>query len=424
MRAVFPSLLLLAGLGALVARAQESTAQDTTLLTGPAEPSKDLCPTRHEYGGFHVERGQASGRNEARALQEARMAAFRQLEDLVCAGMEATPRCLAARRNIVPFGAGSYDARRRSACASVAIDDRRLNSIDEDLRTLDAALASLAAGVGSAVGDQPLVVLQPTWAETGCTAGEVGAHLHNGLQGHLVGVGLATDAADPRTVLLRLRLSTVADRVQVQAFTRPVGRATWTPLPQGQVSFARDLFRIPEGHGGRCAPDTDLGLVDGLKGGTDGLTVDLVAAGEGGIYCEGEQMTPSIRLSAPARVRVYTLHEGKDWLVWPWKPEADRVYGPEDPPRLPPFTAVLSADARDTRLVVVATPAAQVPSQPAQLPCVLAPSLNLKQLDPGAAADAASFAIVPAGERICRGRGTPQAPEPAGPRSEPACVLP
>ncbi len=368
---------------------------DPTVLTRPVVTADDACPTRSEHRDFRVERGEAEGKNEATTIQSARTVAFDRLDHKVCDGAERTPRCLAARRNIAPYGAGRFDRKRKSACASVVIEASHLNSIDADLAMLDDAVAGLAHALRQDAGNRPIAIDTPIWAASGCTAGEVGAHLVNLLEGKLVGSTLAQDGAR-----VRMNLSVAADRVQVAPALQQ--GQDWAPLPG--LSFPLDLFRLDPVEAGTCQDDASIGITEGHRAGSGGLEVDLGAGGEGGLLCEGEDVSPRVQLSGPARIRLYTLQaDGQGFLVWPWQPEDDLIYSPERPPALPDFTAVRTWDGGDTRLLVVASPPASDPV-PATI-CRLDVPFSTDDLPAVAALDTASFHVAAAGVRLCRSRG-------------------
>ncbi|MFH1466036.1 MAG: hypothetical protein ABIO70_16750 [Pseudomonadota bacterium] len=366
-----PLTLLLFPLAALAQDDAHVYATDRSILRPPLIPSEELCPTRSESRKFRVERGVAQGGAAEGAIAVARRAALEILEDKVCVGIETSPRCLAARRNIVPLGAGQWETRgaRGWACASVAIEEAVLNSQQRDLAQLDADLSVLAQALFAP--GATLQILPPTWKSTGCSAGEPGAHLHTLLHQKLAGVPLAARGT-PGARQVRLELTVAGGQAALAVSTRDPGAAGWIPL--SALTFPADLFQLSPDDARICP--AEAGVPTGEQPGAGGLTVQLYAVGQGGLYCEGETVSPRIELSGPARLRLYSVEsDGTGFRVWPHRAEDDRVFSPTEPPVLPAFTAVQAPDGGDSRLVVAAFP-------------------------PDAALD-------PAGERLCFGRGDP-----------------
>jgi hypothetical protein len=282
----------------------------------------------------------------------------------------------------------------------VAIEKKLLDYQKNELDTLAKELDRLAMTVRTAAGSTPTQLLAPRWQDTGCPAGEVGAHLYTLLQQRLVGVKLA-DADGPLEGgrQLRLDLSTAGDQVAVAALAKSAGEGTWTPVGV-PISFAADLFQLQPDDARTCPVEDDLHLPGGQRPGAAGLEVQLFMAGQGGLFCDGEQATPRIELSAPARLRLYTLQaDGQGFQVWPWRAEDDKVYSPAAPPQLPPFTATRSFDGTDSRLVVAAFPADSDALAPATF-CRLAAPLDVSTLT-GAAIDSVAYHVAAAGERLC-----------------------
>ena len=399
-----PTLALLLPVGALAQDEGPAYVADRSLLRPPVVPSEELCPTRSESRKFRVERGEAGGLQAPEAIATARRAALESLEDKVCAGLETSPRCLAARRNIVPLGAGQWERRgaRGWACASVAIEEALLNSEQHDLEQLDADLSALAEGLRGRLGGAPFQLLPPTWKSTGCSAGEPGAHLHTLLMGKLAGT-LPADATTT-AAQVRLELSVAGGQAAVAVSTRDPGAFAWTPLDLPALTFPADLFQLTPADARICPAEAGLPAAD--QPGAGGLAVQLFAVGQGGLYCEGETVSPRIELSGPARLRLYSIEaDGQGYRVWPHRAEDDRVYTPTDPPRLPTFTAMQAPDGGDSRLVVAAFPP-DTALDPAAF-CRLPAALDAASLPGSPALTSATFHVLPAGERLCLGRGDP-----------------
>jgi hypothetical protein len=220
------------------------------------------------------------------------------------------------------------------------------------------------------------------------------------LLGKLAGV-LPAESDAPAT-LVRLELSVAGGLVAVAVAGRAPGATAWVPL--GALTFPADLFQLTPDDARICPADTGLPQSD--QPGAGGLTIQLFAVGEGGLYCEGETVSPRIELSGPARLRLYSVEsQGQGFRVWPHQPEDDRVYSPAEPPRLPAFTAMQAPDGGDSRLVVAAFPA-DIALDPAAF-CRLPAPLDSRALPGAPALASATFHVLPAGERLCLGRGDP-----------------
>ena len=270
-------------------------------------PSADDCPTTPPTTGWRLRVGYAQARNAAEGIASARQQARRELEADLCAGSEGSPRCLAAIRQIAPYGAGHWDSRTRSACAAVAVPTDVLTSKRADLDALDGELAGLGAVVASKVGTRPVKLVAPVLAETGCPAGELGAYLTNGLTGHLAGVALAD--GEPDAAQVRLSVAMSAEHVTVSATLWTPGEG-WTSLGALGQGFPADLFLIEATEAERCPTDEALGLDE------EALSVRLDNDAGDWLVCEGERVSPGLSLAAPARLRLYSVEgDGEGYLV-------------------------------------------------------------------------------------------------------------
>ena len=398
--------VLILPLAALAQDTEPTFATDRSLLRRPLVPSEEACPPWVNSTEFRVKVGEASGPLRNNAIGEARANGVATLSAGICEGQETSPRCLAARNNIAPLGSGMWEKRGLGgwACASVAIEEKLLNYQKNELDDLATELDQLAATVRSSVGATPLQLLTPRWQDTGCPAGEVGAHLFTLLQQRLVSVRLL-DTSEPLVDArqLRLDISTAGDQVAVSALAKNAGEGTWTPTG-APITFAADLFQLQPDDARTCPAEDDLQLPGGQRPGAAGLEVQLFMAGQAGLFCDGEQATPRIELSAPARLRLYTLQaDGQGFQVWPWRSEDDKVYSPAEPAQLPPFTAARSFDGTDSRLVVAAFPVDADDLAPAAF-CRLGAPLDASTLT-GAAIDSVAYHVAAAGERLCLERG-------------------
>jgi hypothetical protein len=400
------ALALLLPLAAVAQDAEPTFSPDRSLLRRQVIPSEELCPTWINSKEFRVQRGEAAGRLKGNAIAEARENGATTLAATLCQGQERSPRCLAALRNIAPVGPGEWQKRGVSgwACASVAIEEKLLNSQQHDLEALDGDLAGLAQALRNAAGAAPLQLLTPRWQDTGCPAGEVGAQLLVQLRQHLGGAQLVDPGQHVEGAQqLRLDLVVASERLSLAASARAIAEEAWTALDAPAVTFPSDLFRLEARDARSCPAEDELGLPGGDRPGAYGLEVQLFAAGPEGLFCAGEQLTPRVELSGPARVRVFTLQaDGVGFAVWPHQPQDDRVYGPADPPALPPFTATRSFDGSDSRLLVAAFPEGG-DAPPAGF-CRLAAPLQVDALE-GAAVASATYHVAAAGERLCLDRG-------------------
>jgi hypothetical protein len=400
------TLALLLPLSALAQDGEPGFSPDRALLRRQVVPTEELCPTWINSREFRVQRGEATGSLKSNAIAAARENGVATLSAALCQGQERSPRCLAALRNIAPLGPGEWQKRGLGgwACASVAIEETVLNSQQRDLETLDAALADLAQAARAAAGAAPLQPMTPRWQDTGCPAGEVGSQLLVQLRGHLGGVRLVDeDQAVDVAQQLRMDIAIAGERLTMAASTRTTGEEAWTGLDAPAVTFPKDLFQVASSDAHTCAAESQIGLPGGERTGADGLQVQLFAAGTDGLFCDGEQLTPRVELSGPARIRIYTLQaDGQGFVVWPWQPQDDRIYSPAAPPSLPSFTATRSFDGSDSRLLVAAFPEGSG-APPAGF-CRLGDPLVVSKLE-GAAVASVAYHVAAAGERLCLERG-------------------
>jgi hypothetical protein len=371
-----------------------------------------LCPTNPPASAseLRVRVGYAADRNPGEAIRRARLDALEQMVAPVCAD-PAGLACFAARRNTAPYGRGFHDRQKKTGCASVALDQAFLNPEAAALEALEETLAQLGAAVRA---EADAVYLQaPTWADTGCPAGELGGHLLNLLVPELAGVTLVD--APSGAARVRLTLSAAGDRVALAAALRLPGAEGWTAVSPHGASFPATLFQLDERDRRSCAPAAEVGLAGEQRQG-DALAIQLDLDLPGGLLCAGEAAAPAVSVSAPARVRLYSVQaDGAAFRVWPWDPADDRVYSPQDPPRLPPFTA-LHGLAGDERLVAVALPP-EVPLDPVQGLCALAAPFDAGALPPEAALHTVTYHVAPAGRWICAARGDREAAELAETRA-------
>lgn len=392
------------------------------LLTTPASgkditeraeiPNPEACPAQTNHKDYRVEVGSGKDRNQADALKEAREDAYRKLKEQVCQGVSAE-RCHANSRNIRPFGAGEFDRRANSACASVAIHVDNLNSIEKDLEELDATLTGMAEVVKAAVAGAPVKPVEPTWASSGCAAGEDGAHLLNRLRQRMVGVQVLDPADEaPGMKLLRLSLSSTSGRVGLSLAMRDPDSPGWTQLDVGAPYFPADLFSLDPDELGSCATHSALGLEGERRNGSGGLYVSLNVPppAAGGAYCEGERIAPKMALNQDALVRVYTVDaDGQGYLVYSSLNRPEYAARPTDlSPPGKEWTMTVPPSGHDSQLVIVAVPPGSTFGSPEQTDnsmCRLTRPLHVSQFPPEAAVHVVSSQVLAADNPLCVGVG-------------------
>ncbi len=156
-------------------------------LSTPPPSLEAVCPTTPPTG-YRVERAEASHPDRAVALASARESATEQLLARLCGGISPA-RCAELGREIRPWKDGYHDPKTGFACASVAVDQNVLDGVETDRAALERQLSELAAAIGGAIGETPLELASPTWAD-GCPAEVVGSKLQalltNALAQHAV----------------------------------------------------------------------------------------------------------------------------------------------------------------------------------------------------------------------------------------------
>jgi len=313
-------------------------------------PADESCPTVPPHG-YVVEIGHGHG-NQTKAMNEARDRAMQRVIDKVCAGLSEA-RCNGIRRSIHPWEDGKYDPNRRSACAAVAFPREKLDELQREAEVLDQEVAALAAQVGSMQVDL-LRHEAPVW-ESNCAGGVVGDYLRTAFDGALGGSSVRLDRGErvhPTAARFHMVLAPGPDKVNVTGYLQRPGEAGWSTVKGPK--FALDLFSVEAAEQGRCAADAQLGLRDGQRIGDGGLTAWIELPGGDNLYCEGEEIAPAIRVSAPSRVQVYSVQRNRTaHLVWPM--EGDGII--EDELVLGGGVLLSDVGAGDERLVAVALPA-------------------------------------------------------------------
>jgi len=391
---------------------------DESVLTRDQIADDEYCPAQTNHKDYRVERAEARGRNAAEAVDEARVKAYERLKEKVCEGV-STERCHANSRNVMGFGAGYYDDKENSACASVAIHVDRLNSIEKDLASLDATLADVAEAILGQSKGAPLELAAPAWSASGCAAGEVGAYLTSLLKGHLPGVMILNPGQEAEGMKqLKLELAESGSQVALTAELRAPTDPGWTQLDVGSRSFPSDLFTIEPGEDGECASSGMLGLTGDHQQGSGGLWARLeMPPPVRGVYCEGEPVFPKMSLNQDAAVRLYTVQQdGTGYLVWSSFGRAEYAARPTDLTQAGAWHVVQTEDGSDSQLVMVAVPQ-KIPFGSADMVkdelgrpqvCGLSQPLHASQFPPEAAIHMLSYQVVGAENSLCREQANPE----------------
>ncbi|TVQ94733.1 MAG: hypothetical protein EA397_01105 [Deltaproteobacteria bacterium] len=312
-----------------------------------------LCPTA-DVAGYQVRRGEASGVNAGEAIAAAREQALQSLGRHVCTGVSEL-RCAAILRHVKPWREGWFDPAGGWACASVSIDRRELDSLEQDAAVFESNLRNLAAAVAERTGRTPVQVKAPTWA-SGCSSGGVGQAISAGLFNQLasfpdVRLMPSEDRAD-RAMRVSMELAPGRGGVALTAAIARPTESTVAPLPG--FNFPLDLFEIDADERGQCRGDRELGLSNGERLGEGGLRVMVEVPGVDGEACEGQDVEPVVRVNRPADLQVYSVaKDGRSLLVWPPPGFDSRVEGTLS---LGTMTAIAQPQTGDERLVVVALP--------------------------------------------------------------------
>ena len=301
-------------LGALALAGPRGKDREEQSARAAADREAALACEADTPEGYQIHTGFATDPDEASALESARLSARRLALESLCAG-KSEPRCAVISRHIEGWKLPFYHPYTHRACAHVGVNRRWIDDDSHDQERLTQQLQALARDVVEALGDELLWITPPLWSGSGCHAGEVGtamiAELRNGLAA-TGGVRLATERQ--RAAQLEVNLSLSGDQVVLGAALRRPGDEGLIPL-EG-FRFPRDLFDVKEGSGD-CRFDRELGLIAGLRSGDDGRTVRVIVPG-GGSYCEGDRITPTVKVDRPSTVRVFSVgRSGKAYLVWP-----------------------------------------------------------------------------------------------------------
>ncbi len=366
----------------------------------PAVDAEDVCPTQDVYG-YTVQRGEAAGTNAAQAVAAARHQATRALVDRACRGLSEL-RCAAVARHVKPWRTGHYDARTRSACASVSLQRDLLDTLARDAAVLESELRALASAAVDRAGGAPLAIPAPTWA-SGCGAGEIGQVVQAGLFNQIASFPSArvvdADTSVDGAARLVSQLAPGVGGVTLTAWLQRADDATLTPLPG--FGFPLDLFEIAATEVGSCRSDRDLGLARGERLGAGGLRVRVEVPGVDGVGCEGKSVEPVVRVSRPSEVQVYSVAaDGRSLLVWPPPGVLSRV---EHTLSLGEMRLVAQPAKGDERLVAVALPegAAWGATDGWRGFCESPTGLGPELYPDDAAIGSTTFTILPSGQGDC-----------------------
>lgn len=378
------------------------------LLARPVPAGVDDCPVV-EPKGYEIEPGRAEGDEvEARnaALQNAKMA----LRQRFCEGRSEVC-CAAVWRHIEPWGKGSYTPGTRKkpgwACAAAVLPDAFLENLPEDCDSSGKAFEKLAGEVRSRVGNRLLSIEPPRW-ETGCVLGELGAAVAGEIRRRMTGIRLVGQGEDSTGAvrLVSLLHQGVGGLNLVVSLADPNEKGE---VVLGDVPFTADMLPVEDHEMGLCRTDAALALPGGRKVSGD-FRIDVVALTRDGNLCEGETLTPTLKLSQPGRVQVWNVDkDGLAFLVWPPPGASDQVRGTVS---LGEFTMVPMPEPADERFVAVAVPAGGSFGLTDGWSgyCRLNGVFDSRYYPQGSAVGTATFHVIPAGVESCPQSGKQAAP--------------
>jgi len=271
---------------------------------------------------YQIHTGYGTDADPTEAIAKARRAAQKEALDTLCAG-KSPARCASIRRHIEGWKQPFHNPLSGRACAHVGVNRRWIDDDRREQAALHDELVALGARVAAATQGQVVALQTARWEESGCDAGEVGTALRAELRNALAEtdttlVDVGTSGAADVSVRLQLAGSEVVVLVDV-ALPKTPGRK-----PVEGVRFPSDLF-VLDGVNRDCRIDRSLGLEGGQRRGASGLQV-WVDPGVDGSVCEGDKGEPSVRVSRPAKVKVWSVDRlGTAYLVWPPPGEAGIV---------------------------------------------------------------------------------------------------
>jgi len=360
---------------------------------------------------FQIHTGYATHADPAEAIAEALRSARKEALDTLCAG-KSEARCASIRRHLEGWKQPFHNPLSGRACAHVGVNRRWIDDDRREQAKLHDELVALGARVAAATEGQVVALAPARWEESGCDAGEVGTALRSELRNALAEtettlVPPGTTGAADVSVRLEVAGSEVVVLVDV-ALPRAAGRK-----PVEGVRFPSDLFVLDEVNRD-CRIDRSLGLEGGVRRGADGLQV-WVDAGVEGLVCEGDKGDPEVRVSRPAKVKVWSVDRlGTAYLVWP-PPGNDGVV--QRSLSLGEVTYHRPVAGGEERLLAVAVPADQAmgPIDDWTGFCMHPGALEAKAYPADAAAAAASLTVLPWEDAACAQRGTARSHAPEMP---------
>lgn len=263
--------------------------------------------------GFQIHTGYATDPDPATAIAGAQRDARGKALDALCAG-KSEARCAVIRRHVEEWKTAFHHPISGRACAHVGVARQWIDDDRADLSALLDGLRDLAERVVTAVGPRPVVLAPVRWSVSGCDAGEVGVALHAELHDALARAGRPVVAPGTRAAAtVRASVDLVGAEVVLRVLVDGIDAGA---LPIEGLRFPADLYAV-DGAGGDCRLDRQLGLDGGQRAGAGGLRV-WVDDGVEGTVCDGESGEPVVTVSAPSRVKVWSVDRtGSAWLVWP-----------------------------------------------------------------------------------------------------------
>jgi len=328
-------------------------------------------------------------------MEQARTEAYAHVVERVCHGL-SDARCDGIRRSIRPWEDGLYNRKTRTACAAAVFPQEKLVELEREAAELDRGIARMANAVARQIEEADTALLHhepPIWTG-GCAAGLAGDHLRNTVNGKLGHRGVRLDRdgrADAQVARLQLELAPAsAAGVQITGYLELPKAEGWSSI--AGPSFALDLLGLDEVDRVECRGDDALGLRRGHRIGQGGLQIWVDLPNGQNLFCQGDVITPTIRVSEPARVQVYSvLRDGTAYLVWPF--EGDGII--ETQLALDPAMLSANPDGSDESLVALALPtdAPFGPTQGWRAYCKASDDFNHAYYPPGAAADTAVFTV-------------------------------
>jgi hypothetical protein len=260
--------------------------------------------------GFQIRTGFFTHDDPAEAINGAKRAAKTAAIEVLCAN-RGEASCAILRKHIEDWGPTFYNPVTHRACAHAGIHRDWVDNDRGDQLALHRNIIGLAQQIRAKA--HLLKLEPPLWGGTGCSAGEVGAALLNELKNALADGQTRIADADAEATSVQLVLEPRGAEVTLSVSLREPGHRGELLL-EG-FAFAADLFKLDDSRGD-CRFDQDLGLVAGKRLGAAGeIGIDI---GSRGVFCEGEQVEPTVWVSRPSTVKVYSVsRSGQAILVWP-----------------------------------------------------------------------------------------------------------